>query len=51
MAGTAGWQRSYLAIVWGVPERPRGTIAAAIDRSSANRQKMAVSRSAPPGTR
>jgi 23S rRNA pseudouridine1911/1915/1917 synthase len=38
--------RSYLAIVWGVPERPRGTIAAAIDRSSANRQKMAVSRSA-----
>ncbi len=39
-------QRSYLAIVWGVPERPRGTIAAAIDRSSANRQKMAVSRSA-----
>jgi 23S rRNA pseudouridine1911/1915/1917 synthase len=38
--------RSYLALVWGVPERPRGTIAAAIDRSSANRQKMAVSRSA-----
>jgi len=38
--------RSYLAMVWGVPERPRGTIAAAIDRSSANRQKMAVSRSA-----
>lgn len=36
--------RSYLAIVWGVPERRRGTIAAAIDRSTANRQKMAVSR-------
>ena len=38
--------RSYLAIVWGVPERRQGTIAAAIDRSSANRKKMAVSRSA-----
>jgi 23S rRNA pseudouridine1911/1915/1917 synthase len=39
-------QRSYLAIVWGVPERRSGTVSAAIDRSSANRQKMAVSRSA-----
>jgi 23S rRNA pseudouridine1911/1915/1917 synthase len=39
-------ERSYLAIVWGVPERRQGTIAAAIDRSNANRQKMAVSRSA-----
>ncbi len=39
-------ERSYLAIVWGVPERRRGTIAAAIGRSSANRQKMAVSRGA-----
>lgn len=39
-------QRSYLAIVWGAPERARGTVAAAIDRSTANRQKMAVSRSA-----
>lgn len=39
-------QRSYLAIVWGVLERRSGTISAAIDRSSANRQKMAVSRSA-----
>jgi 23S rRNA pseudouridine1911/1915/1917 synthase len=38
--------RSYLAIVWGVPERRSGTIAAAIGRSTANRQKMAVSRSA-----
>ena len=39
-------QRSYVALVWGVPERRHGTIAAAIDRSTANRQKMAVSRGA-----
>ncbi len=39
-------ERSYLAIVWGVPERRIGTVSAAIDRSTANRQKMAVSRSA-----
>ena len=39
-------ERSYLAIVWGVPERRQGMIAAAIDRSTANRQKMAVSRGA-----
>jgi len=38
-------QRSYLAIVWGVPERRIGTVSAAIGRSTANRQKMAVSRS------
>jgi 23S rRNA pseudouridine1911/1915/1917 synthase len=39
-------ERSYLALVWGIPERKTGTIAAAIDRSTANRQKMAVSKSA-----
>lgn len=39
-------ERSYLAIVWGVPERRHGTVSAAIDRSTANRQKMAVSRGA-----
>jgi 23S rRNA pseudouridine1911/1915/1917 synthase len=39
-------ERNYLALVWGVPERRRGAITAAIDRSAANRQKMAVSRSA-----
>lgn len=38
-------ERSYLAIVWGVPDRRQGTISAAIDRSTANRQKMAVSKS------
>ena len=39
-------ERSYLAIVWGVPERRKGTISAAIDRSTSNRQKMTVSRGA-----
>jgi 23S rRNA pseudouridine1911/1915/1917 synthase len=39
-------ERSYLAIVWGVPGRRSGTVSAAIARSTANRQKMAVSRSA-----
>jgi 23S rRNA pseudouridine1911/1915/1917 synthase len=39
-------QRAYLAVVWGLPERPRGTVTGAIARSTANRQKMAVSRSA-----
>ena len=39
-------ERAYLAVVWGVPERPRGTIEGAIARSNANRQKMTVSRSA-----
>jgi 23S rRNA pseudouridine1911/1915/1917 synthase len=39
-------QREYLAFVWGVPERPSGTIATGLERSSTNRQKMAVSRSA-----
>ncbi len=38
-------KRAYLALVWGAPERNRGTIAAGLGRSSANRQKMAVSRS------
>ena len=39
-------ERAYLAVVWGVLERPRGMIEGAIARSNANRQKMAVSRSA-----
>jgi 23S rRNA pseudouridine1911/1915/1917 synthase len=39
-------QRSYFAFVWGVPERPAGVIATGIARSTANRQKMAVSKSA-----
>jgi 23S rRNA pseudouridine1911/1915/1917 synthase len=39
-------KREYLAFVWGTPERPSGTITTGIARSTANRQKMAVSRSA-----
>jgi 23S rRNA pseudouridine1911/1915/1917 synthase len=35
-------QRRYLAIVWGVPERQRGAIEAALARSRANRTKIAV---------
>ncbi len=38
-------EREYLALVWGKPERKTGTIATGIARSSANRQKMAVSKS------
>lgn len=34
--------RTYEAFVWGVPKRSVGTIEAAIARSTANRQKMAV---------
>ena len=36
-------QRAYLAFVWGNPERPNGMITTGIGRSTANRQKMAVS--------
>jgi 23S rRNA pseudouridine1911/1915/1917 synthase len=39
-------ERSYLALVWGVPERRAGTISAALARATANRQKIAVSRAA-----
>jgi 23S rRNA pseudouridine1911/1915/1917 synthase len=39
-------ERAYQAIVWGAPERRRGTVSAAIARSNANRQKMMVSKSA-----
>ena len=39
-------ERDYLALVWGKPDRRSGTISTGIGRSSANRQKMAVSDSA-----
>lgn len=41
-------ERAYLAFVWGVPERPAGAIATGIGRSTANRQKQAVSNRAIP---
>ena len=39
-------ERAYQAIVWGAPERNRGTISASLARSNTNRQKMAISKSA-----
>jgi 23S rRNA pseudouridine1911/1915/1917 synthase len=35
-------ERGYRAIVWGVPDRPRGTVEAPIGRSRHNRTRMAV---------
>jgi 23S rRNA pseudouridine1911/1915/1917 synthase len=35
-------ERGYLALVWGAPSRPRGTIDAPIGRHPASRTKMAV---------
>ncbi|HEU0061109.1 MAG TPA: RluA family pseudouridine synthase [Hyphomicrobiaceae bacterium] len=37
-------QRSYRALVWGVPAPPRGRIDAALSRSTSNRTKIAVAR-------
>ena len=37
-------ERGYKAIVWGVPDRPIGTIAAALGRSTRNREKIEVKR-------
>jgi 23S rRNA pseudouridine1911/1915/1917 synthase len=39
---TGDLERGYLAFVWGVPNRPRGTIEAPIDRHPHSRDKMAV---------
>jgi 23S rRNA pseudouridine1911/1915/1917 synthase len=42
--GTDGkLERGYRALVWGVPERRRGVIDAALVRSTSNRRKMTVS--------
>jgi len=35
-------ERTYLALVWGKPTRPRGSIDAPLGRSPTNRKKMAV---------
>ena len=35
-------ERSYVALVWGVPDRTKGTVDAALGRKLANRQKMSV---------
>jgi 23S rRNA pseudouridine1911/1915/1917 synthase len=39
---TGNLERGYLAFAWGVPDRPRGTIEASIDRHPHSRDKMAV---------
>jgi 23S rRNA pseudouridine1911/1915/1917 synthase len=36
------FERSYLAFVWGAPERPHGTVDRAIDRDPRARDRMAV---------
>jgi 23S rRNA pseudouridine1911/1915/1917 synthase len=36
------FERSYLAFVWGAPDRPRGTIARPIDRHKVARDRMAI---------
>src|SRR4029078_8363302 len=39
---TGPLERGYLALIWGVPDRPRGVIDAPIDRHLHARDKMAV---------
>ena len=39
---TGPLERVYLALVWGMPERKRGTVEAALARSPHNREKIAV---------
>lgn len=40
--GESGLQRGYLALVWGAPARPKGTVNAPLDRSPKARDKRAV---------
>jgi 23S rRNA pseudouridine1911/1915/1917 synthase len=50
--GTDGrLRRGYRAIAWGAPERPRGSIEAALARSAANRTRIAVVRAGSAGGR
>ncbi len=37
-------ERAYLALVWGVPDRPQGTIDLPLARSTRNREKIEVKR-------
>ncbi len=39
---TGSMERGYMAVVWGVPNRQRGTVDAPIDRHPYAREKMAV---------
>ena len=40
--GESGIERGYLALVWGAPDRPKGTIDAPLDRNPLARAKRAV---------
>src|SRR5450631_3563916 len=40
--GESGIERGYLALVWGAPDRPKGTIDAPLDRHPQARDKRAV---------
>src|SRR5471032_128032 len=40
--GESGIERGYLALVWGAPDRPKGTIDAPLDRHPQTRDKRAV---------
>jgi 23S rRNA pseudouridine1911/1915/1917 synthase len=40
--GESGLERGYLALVWGAPSRPKGTIDAPLDRHPKSRDKRAV---------
>jgi 23S rRNA pseudouridine1911/1915/1917 synthase len=42
---TGPLERGYLALVWGVPQRVTGTVAAPLGRSTRNREKIEVKRS------
>ena len=37
-----GFERGYLAFVWGAPDRPRGTVDRPIDRHQIARDRMAI---------
>ena len=41
---TGPLQRAYLALVWGAPDRPQGTVDLALGRSTRNREKIEVKR-------
>jgi 23S rRNA pseudouridine1911/1915/1917 synthase len=41
---TGPLEREYVALVWGVPSRPAGTIELALGRSTRNREKIEVKR-------
>ncbi|CAN5348040.1 RluA family pseudouridine synthase [soil metagenome] len=42
---TGPLERGYLAIAWGLPDRPEGTIDAPLGRSTRNREKIEIKRS------